>query len=59
MKTLFALTLLVASLSPSFATENQASECPYTLHSEERGNTKASLDDKSKEKEEVSTATGL
>lgn len=59
MKTLFALTLLVASISPSFATENQASDCPYTLHSEERGNTKSSLEDKSKEKEDVSTATSL
>ncbi len=59
MKTLFALTLLVASISPSFATENQASECPFTLDSEGRANTKSSLDDKSKEKTDVSAATSL
>ena len=49
MKTLFAVILLAVSIGTSFATENQASDCPLTMHSEDRENTKASMQDKSQD----------
>jgi hypothetical protein len=59
MKTLLAAMLFAVSVSPAFATENQASECPYTLHSEERENTKSSLEDGAKKKESEQGATSV
>jgi hypothetical protein len=53
MKTLFAAFLLVVAFG-SFASENQASDCPRTLHSDERENTKSSSD----VKEDVKSDSG-
>ena len=59
MKTLLAAMVIAVSVSPAFATENQASECPYTLHSEERENTKSSLEDGAQKKERDQGATSV
>lgn len=45
MKTLVATFLLLVAFG-SFASENQASDCPRTLHSDERENTKTDSQDK-------------
>jgi hypothetical protein len=59
MKTLLAAMMFTVSVSPAFATENQASECPYTLHSEERENTKSSLEDEAQKKKREQGATSV
>ena len=59
MKTLFALMLLAVSIGTSFATENQASDCPLTMASEDRGNTKASMQDKSQDQSSEQGATSM
>jgi hypothetical protein len=57
MKTLLAAMLFAVSVSPAFATENQASQSQYTLCSEERENTKSSLGDGEEKKESEQGAT--
>jgi Ni/Co efflux regulator RcnB len=59
MKTLLAAMLLVVSVGTSFASENQASECQNTLHSDERENSKTSLEDGSQKKEREQSATSV
>ena len=59
MKTLLAAMLFVVSVGTTFASENQASECQNTLHSDERENSKTSLEDRSEERERAQSATSV
>lgn len=59
MKTLLAAMLLVVSVGTCFASENQASECQNTLHSDERENSKTSLEDRSQEREREQSASSV
>jgi hypothetical protein len=58
MKTLLVL-ILVFSFSASFASENMASDCNKTLHSEDRENTKESLNEQPATRESGQGAMSL
>lgn len=59
MKTLLVTFLMVVSVGTTFASENMASDCQNTLHSDERENSKTSLEDRSQEKEREQSATSV
>jgi|GEM_PF-4133969 len=59
MKTLLVTFLMVVSVGTTFASENMASDCQNTLHSDERENSKTSLEDRSQDKEREKSATSV